>query len=211
MLEKQSSMPTDYSSNNITIEEQPMPQVLAHSTEEINSNWMALFQYAWQPPVTHTAEHMPASQISHIQHPPSQHPLPQSYGDILIFKPNVIFNRFGPLESFVFVLRQSITAYNLQIEPQKLLALGQCFCGEALNWWAYNASLFSNLNEAIDDMFHQYKDLTKAGDYVCNLNRLTQASSIRSFFRRAKKLNLYAKLPKEALQKTLKEGLNISL
>ena len=210
-LEKQSSMPADHSSDEIAIEEQPTSQVPTSSTDGMNPNWMAPFQHVQQPPVTHAVEHTPAAWMSQIQNPPCRHPLPQLHGDISKFKPDVTFNRFGPLESFLFTLRQSIAAYNLQTEPQKLLALGRSLRGEALDWWAHNTSLFSNLNEAIDDMFHQYKDLTKAGDYLCKLNRLTQTGSTRSFFRRAEKLNLHAKLPEEALWKTLKEGLNVSL
>ena len=152
-LEKQSTMPADHSSDDIAIEEQPMPHVPASSADRMNSNWMAPFQYAGQPPVTHAAEHTLAAWMSQIQHPPSRHPLPQSHGDMSKFKPDVTFNGFGPLESFLFTLRQSIAAYNLQTEPQKLLALGWSLRGEALDWWAQNASLFSNLNEAIDNMF----------------------------------------------------------
>ena len=62
-----------------------------------------------------------------------------------------------------------------------------------------------------DNMFCQYKDLTKAGDCLRKLNSLTQTGSTRSLFRKAENLNLHAKLPEEAPWKTLKEGLNMSL
>ena len=113
-LEKQSSMPADHSSDDIAIEEQPTPHVPAYPADGMNPNWMALLPYMRQPPVIHAAEHTPAAWMSQLQHPPSQHPLPQSHGDISKFKPDVTFNGFVPLESFLFALRQSIAAYNLQ-------------------------------------------------------------------------------------------------
>ena len=70
-LEKQPSMPADHSSDNIAIEEQPTPHVRAYSADEMNPNWMVPLQHTRQPPVTHAAEHTPATWMLQIQHPPS--------------------------------------------------------------------------------------------------------------------------------------------
>ncbi len=188
-LEQQSTTPTTQVSNTTALEDQST----THAT-------------------THTAELPPADWMSRLNQNPSRHALPPSpHADISKFKPDATFNGFGSLESFLFSLRQSIAAYNLQSEPQKLLALGRSLKGEALDWWAHNAPLFSTINEAIDGMFRQYDDLTKPGDCLRRLNRLTQTGSTRLYFRRAEKLNLHAKLNEDALWKTLKEGLKVSL
>ena len=132
--------------------------------------------------------------MSEAPEPPARQSPPPPHGDISKFKPDVTFNGFGSLESFLFTVRQSITAYNLHSDRQKLLALGRScrrLRGEALDWWAHNATLFTTFNEAVNDMHRQYKDLAKPEDGLRKLNRLTQTGSTRSFFHRAEKLSRF--------------------
>ena len=132
-------------------------------------------------------------------------------GKISKFKPDVTFNGTESLESFLFALNQSLAAYNLNSDHNRKLALGRSLRGDALEWWTDNATLFDTFNESVDAMHKQYKDLAKPGDHIRKINRLVQTSTTREFFRTAEKLNRYAKLPDEALWKTLKEGLKAPL
>ena len=127
------------------------------------------------------------------------------------FKPDIVFNGSGDLHLFLFVFGQTLESFDIQIPRQQLLACGRCLRGEALSWWTLLSSQFANLQEAIDGIKLQYQDLVKLGEYVRKLNRLKQTGTIHEFFLEVDRLNVFTKLPEEALWKTLPLGLKQTL
>ena len=130
-------------------------------------------------------------------------------GDVTKFKPAITFEGSTNLESFLFSLNQSIRKYKLISDKNKLIALGDSLRGEALGWWIHQE--YGTFAAAVTGLEEQFKDLGKHGEYLRKLNRLTQSSTVREFFKEAEKLNQYARLPEAALWLTLKQGLSIPL
>ena len=86
-----------------------------------------------------------------------------------------------------------MAAYNLNSNHNRELVLGRSLRGDELEWGTDNATLFDTVNESVDAMHQQYKDLARPGDHIRMINRLVQTGTTFEFFRTAEKLNRYAK------------------
>ena len=102
-----------------------------HSHHRTIENWMSTVVEA--PPDLHSSQATTGAAISqplaqplapHLASPPPRHFSTPHEGEVSKFKPDIIYDGKGDIDTFLFALNQSLRSYNITTPEKQVLAFG---------------------------------------------------------------------------------------